>query len=478
MYHDSHWDDITTIKDISSMTYYKYQNKNYYFFGEKIGQTLCQKQCDTETTIYGKDCVTFETMLYQWLIYNNNFGVKTIVQLDVKQPLIQTINPNVLVYNKNDTSVFNLMDIQDFLQTNHLYLMDDIDNVVQFIVQHIKNIFHGDVKQLPLKNYVVYKLFKNKVFMTWLPMDPMINKLLHQYIDDMLQNDQINVMFDLLQLSLDSNFNTNIIYYYNYYIQIVNEQLMPFRLFFNAIQGLIHLFSAESETTLISYTTPLTIKYYNLFFNKYLHINNILYTYSEDNCVTNPLLPLYLKMNAFRKLTYEIKSNKKTPFSFHATQHVITKSFVRDLNLKMVKPQRAGVILYTLTHFGFGIDSTYHEYTDFGGGIRYKTDKDVIQGALREFREETLNSIKIQYGQDNLVLYDNKMLILFIKVNDMDEITNQFNNAYKKAKKSEMSGIKWLTYDELKMMINNYHSPIYSRVKHFLKNAGDFYNDL
>ena len=265
MYHDSHWADITTIKDISSMTYYKYQNKNYYFFGEKIGYTLCHQQCDTETTIYGKDCVTFETMLYQWLIYNNNFGVKTIVHLDVKQPLIQTIHPNVLVYNKNDTSVFNLMDIQDFLQSNHLYLMDEIDDVVQFIVHHIKKIFHGDVNQLPLKNNVVYKLFKNKVFMTWLPMDPLIKQLLHQYIDDMLQNDQINIMFDLLQLSLDSNFNTNLIYYYNYYIQVINEKLMPFRLFFDAVQGLIHLFSAESEITLISYTTPLTIKYYNLF---------------------------------------------------------------------------------------------------------------------------------------------------------------------------------------------------------------------
>ena len=60
-------------------------------------------------------------------------------------------------------------------------------------------------------------------------------------------------------------------------------------------------------------------------------------------------------------------------------------------NLQGKKTIRAGVIPYTLTnenlYFLFGVDEASNDFTDFGGGV--KTDEDCIEGAIREFKEET-----------------------------------------------------------------------------------------
>src|SRR6185437_730049 len=99
----------------------------------------------------------------------------------------------------------------------------------------------------------------------------------------------------------------------------------------------------------------------------------------------------------------------------------IIKSVVKDVDLKLVKPPRAGLILYTRVKgdlwFGLGVDRQSGELTDFGGGVSYKRrhDEHVIAGALREFNEETLNILKLTMDdvKDCPVLYDNNMLIMF-----------------------------------------------------------------
>src|SRR5438445_10970646 len=80
--------NINTIKGISSITIYNINNQEYFFFGEKNkSQTHCDLHCDTQLQIYGGSCTTFNTLLYNWLIYNNNFGAKTLLNLDVNEEL-------------------------------------------------------------------------------------------------------------------------------------------------------------------------------------------------------------------------------------------------------------------------------------------------------------------------------------------------------------------------------------------------------
>jgi hypothetical protein len=116
----------------------------------------------------------------------------------------------------------------------------------------------------------------------------------------------------------------------------------------------------------------------------------------------------------------------------------VIKTKVRNVNLDCVKPRRAGIILYTVyegsVYFGMGLDSRTHDLTDFGGGVSYSTDKNVINGALREFQEETLKIFE-DLTIDNIghcpVIYDSKNLIIFLHANiDPNEVCNKFKRNY------------------------------------------------
>lgn len=158
-------------------------------------------------------------------------------------------------------------------------------------------------------------------------------------------------------------------------------------------------------------------------------------------------------------------------------------TYVNQLDLNLNKPQRGGVILYTIVDgrllFGFGLDSTYDELTDFSGGIKYKKDKNLIDGALREFREESeglyfLNKEDVIHSP---VLIDKHNVIMFLYTSESpDEITYQFQNQY--GHKSEIKNIVWVTEDELRSALELNLTYIYSRVKNFLIKFGDFYQYL
>jgi hypothetical protein len=177
----------------------------------------------------------------------------------------------------------------------------------------------------------------------------------------------------------------------------------------------------------------------------------------------------------------------------------VIKTTVQNLNLECVKPQRAGVIIYTVvegaTFFGLGLDSRTHDLTDFGGGVIYKIDQNVVNGALREFEEETLQIFEEISPNDIKkcpVIYDDKNLIIFIHLAvDPDVVCSNFNARYKdvidhnnaqrikpegsrkKISDPEVCGITWLSWEEFQRTIKG-EGVMFSRVQRFLNRAEDF----
>lgn len=156
---------------------------------------------------------------------------------------------------------------------------------------------------------------------------------------------------------------------------------------------------------------------------------------------------------------------------------------VNKLDLFKNKPQRGGVILYTIINgqlfFGLGLDSTYNELTDFSGGISYKRDRNAIEGSLREFCEES-EGLYCTLTMDDVinspVIVDKHNLIMFLYTNEHpDDITYQFQL---QGKCSEIKNIVWITEDELKLAIRFSLTYIYARLRNFLKKFGDFYQYL
>lgn len=159
----------------------------------------------------------------------------------------------------------------------------------------------------------------------------------------------------------------------------------------------------------------------------------------------------------------------------------IVKTLVKNVDLSLVKPPRAGVILYTKINnqlfFGLGVDEQSKQFTDFGGGISYNKDKHVINGALREFNEETLNIFNylvINDFMDSLVLYNNDMLIIFKQLDDISTIRTLFLNQLLLHDNVEVSDICWLSLNDFKSIINT-RGGMFFRVQNFLQKAGDFY---
>lgn len=166
---------------------------------------------------------------------------------------------------------------------------------------------------------------------------------------------------------------------------------------------------------------------------------------------------------------------------------LIYKKKVKDIDLDLVRPQRAGVILYTKInneiHFGLGVDTKTNELTDFAGGVSYKefADKNVVIGALREHREESLGIFgEITYDQvlENLAIYNFNIFILFMNIEYNENINVLFQEQYdaqvKRNITPEVSNIVWLNMSEFKNAITK-RGILFHRVQNFLQKAGNFY---
>lgn len=167
--------------------------------------------------------------------------------------------------------------------------------------------------------------------------------------------------------------------------------------------------------------------------------------------------------------------------------HVSVKK-LKHINFSKTKAQRAGFILYTLykgnIYFMIGVDSKTHELTDFAGSVKYKTDRHVLSGAIRELQEETLDVFEpITYDdvKECITIYDNNNLVIFMPVAlDPDTICREFNDKYREtverkrfSSEPEVCGLTWLDIDEFIFHIKN-PGVIYSRIQTLLLNAGDF----
>lgn len=214
------------------------------------------------------------------------------------------------------------------------------------------------------------------------------------------------------------------------------------------------------------------------------------------------------KCTMFKRKTY-ITYNKDNYYKLSnylsdKTSTQICRSKVKNIDLTSVKPQRAGVVLYTFIennlYLGFGIDNKSKEITDFGGHVYYKQNKDgnVINGALREFHEETLNIFSEFHSSvinECEVLYDESNLIIFLHIdinphkisscfNDKFNFVSIMNNINKNNQLSskniaepEVSSIIWLDSYEFYNKLNS-SGFFFSRVRNFLSKAGDFLNHL
>ena len=167
----------------------------------------------------------------------------------------------------------------------------------------------------------------------------------------------------------------------------------------------------------------------------------------------------------------------------------VIKTLVNNVNIDYVKPKRAGIIMYTAVNgtvfFGFGLDARTHDLTDFGGSVIYKVDKNCINGAIREFNEETLEIFHI-FKFDDIkqcpVIYDENNLIIFVHMNvNPDDVSCRFNEQYRKImnntkrlnKEPEVCGITWLSWEDFQVSIKE-RGILFSRVQKFLSRAGDF----
>jgi len=171
----------------------------------------------------------------------------------------------------------------------------------------------------------------------------------------------------------------------------------------------------------------------------------------------------------------------------------IYNTIVKNFDLDNLKPQRAGVIMYTIidntVYFGMGLDTKTKDITDFGGGVSYKTDYNAIYGALREFQEETLSifkKINIDDIVNSPVIYDLNNLIIFIYVElNPTDICNKFNEKFikisnqKLTKKNEpeVCGIVWLNFEQLDFCIKT-NGIMFYRVKKFLLKLTNIKNIL
>lgn len=176
------------------------------------------------------------------------------------------------------------------------------------------------------------------------------------------------------------------------------------------------------------------------------------------------------------------------PFGTENTFRVI-RTFVKEIDLELVKPQRAGIIVYTIyqnqMYFGLGVDTISGEMTDFAGGISYKVDKNVISGALREFHEESLNVFGIFTCEDMMnstAIYNNNNLIIFKLITvEPDLIREKFVHEYdllrQKNELPEVCDIKWFTLSEFREIIGK-RGKMFHRLQNFLQLAGEFYKFL
>ena len=153
------------------------------------------------------------------------------------------------------------------------------------------------------------------------------------------------------------------------------------------------------------------------------------------------------------------------------------------------RPNRAGVIIYTIIqgklYFCFGRDKASGDLTDFGGGVK-NSDASPVQAGIRELIEESLGVFGIIYEdevQDYQAILHNNMLLMFFPLEvNRDEVRALFEERYHRIAKPEMSELVWLSYDEIKTIVDSnnqsYYETIYHKVHSLLVDINFIYQQI
>ena len=173
-----------------------------------------------------------------------------------------------------------------------------------------------------------------------------------------------------------------------------------------------------------------------------------------------------------RKSSYKTKRRKNIFGQINVSNISTDVKFqsVKTLKLDIVKPTRAGVILYTKCsdkyNFCFGTDSHTSEITDFAGHIEYISDKNAVNGGWREFKEETYNIFNkyIQNKTNYMVAYNSDMLVMFINTNIDKTMSHElFARKSFYANKREISKLLWLDMQQFHCLFSCGHTTINSK---------------
>lgn len=143
--------------------------------------------------------------------------------------------------------------------------------------------------------------------------------------------------------------------------------------------------------------------------------------------------------------------------------------------------KRAGIIPMTRKDekywFLLGIEYISREYTDFGGALH--KGETFIQGALREFEEETCGIITLSSNlADTLVIQNDHCQVYFPMVSNdlLTGISDRFKRAQAKVPKAvkkcyEIVNIAWVDFDTFtKMIYDPNDKRMWSILKTFLRN--------
>ncbi len=135
------------------------------------------------------------------------------------------------------------------------------------------------------------------------------------------------------------------------------------------------------------------------------------------------------------------------------------------INWTNSKPRRAGIILYNNTGLYLGVDSFSEELTDFGGEINY-INEDTITGSIREYKEETLETLPQLTWFDifsaSAVLSDSIVIFLIRANSDLQPMIEDFHIRKNDYRVVELSDIRHINWEDIEKL------PIYGRVRPLL----------
>lgn len=153
-------------------------------------------------------------------------------------------------------------------------------------------------------------------------------------------------------------------------------------------------------------------------------------------------------------------------------------------HLNKINNKRAGVIPYTIhntkLYYLLGVDRKFNEYTDFGGGC--KTEETLLEGAWREFNEESCNIFCEEVNLESLASSisvinnekDEAVFFVYIDYQWLYSAEDAFLNAQHKLisySNNENSSVKWFESNEFNcIMFNKKIKGVWKRLQNFISN--------